>query len=106
MTSRKQPGVAFWATVMFSLPVLYVLSFGPACWMTAQPWHNAIQNDGFDMPPRWMQVYRPFGITPNKGSPPAKIGVSWWATIGVKKTSCAVVPFGFGRHDRVATAPW
>ena len=32
MTSRKKPGVAFWATVAFSLPVLYVLSFGPVCW--------------------------------------------------------------------------
>src|SRR5258708_20426956 len=30
MTSRKKPGLAFWATAVFSLLVLYVLSFGPA----------------------------------------------------------------------------
>jgi hypothetical protein len=29
---RRKPGVAFWATVVLSLPVLYVLSFGPATW--------------------------------------------------------------------------
>jgi hypothetical protein len=26
---RKKPGVAFWTTMVLSLPVLYVLSFGP-----------------------------------------------------------------------------
>jgi len=36
MTSRKKPGVAFWAAVAISLPVLYVLSAGPANWL----WHR------------------------------------------------------------------
>jgi hypothetical protein len=37
MTDRKTPGVAFWATVVaFSAPLLYVLSFGPACWITSR----------------------------------------------------------------------
>jgi hypothetical protein len=104
--SRKHPSATFWATVaVVCLPLLYVLCFGPACWLTAQPWQNVIQNDGFDMPPRWMQIYRPFGIILNKGNSPAKNAVSWWATIGVKRTSCAVVPFGSGRHDRAAAAP-
>jgi hypothetical protein len=31
---RNKPGVAFWATVVVvGLPLLYVLSFGPACWL-------------------------------------------------------------------------
>jgi hypothetical protein len=39
MTSRKKPGVAFWATVaVVVVPLLYVLSFGPACWITDQDW--------------------------------------------------------------------
>ena len=34
--SRKQPGVAFWATVVVVvLLVGYPLSFGPACWITS-----------------------------------------------------------------------
>ena len=32
--SRKKPGWVFWTTVVpVGLPVLYVLSFGPACWL-------------------------------------------------------------------------
>jgi hypothetical protein len=34
---RKKPGVAFWASVaVVCLPLLYVLSFGPACWITSR----------------------------------------------------------------------
>jgi hypothetical protein len=38
MTSdRKKPGVAFWATVVVvCLPIAYVLSFGPACWISSR----------------------------------------------------------------------
>ena len=36
MTSGcKKPGVAFWATVVVAGLVLYVASFGPACWLAA-----------------------------------------------------------------------
>jgi len=34
---RKKPGVAFWLTmVVVVLPVLYVVSFGPASWICLQ----------------------------------------------------------------------
>jgi hypothetical protein len=33
MTDRKKPGVAFWATVAVVAVLLYVASFGPACWI-------------------------------------------------------------------------
>jgi hypothetical protein len=37
MTSdRKTPGVAFWTTIVVVVPVLYVLSFGPACWISSR----------------------------------------------------------------------
>src|SRR5690242_8761314 len=36
MTSRGKPGGAFWATVAIALlPILYVASFGPVCWLAA-----------------------------------------------------------------------
>jgi hypothetical protein len=36
MTDRKQPGVAFWATVAVVVGlVAYPLSFGPACWVSS-----------------------------------------------------------------------
>ena len=104
--SSKPPSAAFWATVVVVVAlILYPLSFGPACWLTAQPWQNAFQNDGFDMPPRWMQINRPFGIILNKGNSPVKTAVKWWATLGVKRTSTAVVPYGSGKRDRAIAAP-
>ena len=33
MTSRKKPGVAFWATVVVVVVLMYPISFGPACWL-------------------------------------------------------------------------
>jgi hypothetical protein len=37
LTTRKKPGVAFWLTIgLIGLPFLYVLSFGPACWLVGQ----------------------------------------------------------------------
>jgi hypothetical protein len=52
MTSdRNKPGVAFWATVVVvALPLIYVLSFGPACWISS---HSGI--GVYALP----KVYRP-----------------------------------------------
>jgi hypothetical protein len=37
MTSRKKPGVAFWAIVgAVVLLLAYPLSFGPACWIASR----------------------------------------------------------------------
>ena len=35
-TPRKKPGFVFWATVVLAVPVLYVLSWGPACWIISR----------------------------------------------------------------------
>jgi hypothetical protein len=42
MTSRKKPGVAFWATVLAVATTAYVLSFGPAVWIA---FHTGIGNN-------------------------------------------------------------
>ncbi len=36
MTDRHRPSVAFWTTVMLASLVLYVLSIGPACWISSR----------------------------------------------------------------------
>jgi hypothetical protein len=37
VTSRKKPGIAFWATVVVvAVLVGYPLSFGPACWIATR----------------------------------------------------------------------
>jgi hypothetical protein len=51
MNDRKQPGMAFWATVVVvGLLIAYPLSFGPACWITSRT----------SLPGDWLLVvYRP-----------------------------------------------
>jgi hypothetical protein len=36
MTDRTKPGVAFWATVVVAVGLLYPISFGPACWLSSR----------------------------------------------------------------------
>jgi DMSO reductase anchor subunit len=53
MTSdRKKPGVAFWATVVLSVVVLYCLSAGPVIWLYS---HGTIP-DWADAPTTWFYV--------------------------------------------------
>ena len=58
MTDRKKPGWAFWTTVAtVAIPLLYVLSFGPACWWFSE--------DDPDLPPGAIvdapEIYWPIG---------------------------------------------
>ena len=39
--SRKKPAVAFWATVVVSIALLYAISFGPAMWLFWSEWTPA-----------------------------------------------------------------
>jgi hypothetical protein len=36
LTSRKKPGVAFWATVVVVTLLVYPLSVGPSCWISSR----------------------------------------------------------------------
>jgi hypothetical protein len=36
ITDRKKPGVAFWASAVVVVLVLYVASLGPVCWLTSR----------------------------------------------------------------------
>jgi hypothetical protein len=81
MTSRKKPGVAFWATVVLVvLLVVYPLSFGPACWISSRIKAHEKFVDGFYQPvlrlasssPAWLRRgalwYSAVGVGPRDGS--------------------------------------
>ena len=52
--------------VLVALPILYVASFGPACWLTAwtppyelNPEYTGSRWSDMPPPPRWMLIFRP-----------------------------------------------
>ena len=89
-TDRKKPGWAFWTTVALSLPVLYVLSFGPACWWFSQigsfPSTSrrlrlaAAPRQYVDLP----HVYWPLGWAANRGEWP-KAMLTWYGGLGLPR---------------------
>jgi hypothetical protein len=96
MTNRKEPGLAFWATVALVVVLLaYPFSFGPACWITAIPYSDFAKMDhqGFSAG-RYhpaMVVYWPLAALASQNG---RIGtiVRWWMRRGVAPEHLAAVP--------------
>ena len=59
--------------VLIGLPVLYVASFGPACWVTS--WTR----QGYEAVP---VVYRPIVWIWNHSPPAVGIALDWYARVG------------------------
>jgi hypothetical protein len=73
MTSRKKPGVAFWATVGLVVIVLYVLSFGPACWLA----FNVLPESMF---PAFEVLYAPLDTCADL-TEPTKKALRWYTDL-------------------------
>lgn len=69
MADRKKPGWLFWATVVLvGVPLLYVMSFGPACWIVSRS----------SLPAETINTgYRPV-IWAWERSPDPVVRVIWW----------------------------
>jgi hypothetical protein len=76
-TSRAKPGMAFWATVVLVVvPLLYVLSFGPACWLLgSSPSRFAVAD-----------AYAPLVMLSQRGTV-----LHWFATIGTDENALALM---------------
>ena len=76
MTDRKQPGVAFWATVVVvAVLVAYPLSIGPAIWLRDQEWAPDWTFDAY----RW--IYAPIISVCNDGPKPFDDAMNWYANL-------------------------
>jgi hypothetical protein len=99
LDDRKKPGWAFWTTVVVaSLPLLYVASFGPACWLWSGtaiyfPRDN-ISVGAPDVLPRAATIYWPMGWLVKNG--PSGIGrvIKWYARLRIDDIRLPTDPSG------------
>ena len=76
MTSRKKPGVAFWATVVVVVVlVAYPLSFGPAMWFTVRSGDSVRYACGVVYAPMfWLDEHAPV---------PVQATIRWYSDLWV-----------------------
>ena len=84
---QKNPVWPWFLVLMIGLPLLYVGSFGPACWLTSQAsgWSKL-------QPHPAMIVYFPLGAVASRPETVYGRSLRWWMTLGVKRGHAAVVP--------------
>jgi hypothetical protein len=86
MTSRKKPGVAFWATVALAIVLAYPLSFGPACWIGSR---IDVTDTGR---PILMYVYYPLLIAAADAPEWVRVPLVWWKDVGKRPTEIMIMP--------------
>ena len=81
MTDRNKPGLAFWATVVSIVALLYPLSFGPMVWL----------EDSGSLPRGSREtiyhVYGPLVDCALDRKHPIAQGLLWWAVLGCDNRS-------------------
>lgn len=75
--------------ILAAMPLFYVISFGPACWITAQV--DVGGWNGCD-PHRAMIVYWPLGSMASNSDSRLGQSLRWWMMLGVKKGYSAAAP--------------
>src|SRR5579871_4177494 len=90
MTSRKKPGVAFWATVaLVVVLVSYLLSFGPICRVIERRFY---QQD-VPMLPDWAwHMYSPLGSLACNGPKFARVPFVWYLSLWTNRDDIFPVP--------------
>jgi len=87
--NRRERWAKWTLTTVISLPVLYVASFGPACWLTSQ-----MDSGGWMIPNPALRIYWPLGRIADKEHSDSRCGqwLRWWMTVGLTDGRYAVVP--------------
>lgn len=91
---HRKSSVGFWAAAILSLPVLYVGSFGPACWWAA---HSHARSDSGT--PFWV-IYWPLGQVMRKEVPGASRKLGEYGILRMRPGGEILVP-SCPPHDRI-----
>jgi hypothetical protein len=87
MSEERRPLWPWIVALLIGLPVLYVVSFGPACWLTSQRYGwSKLQ------PHRAMIIYYPLGALAAKRDTIHSRCLCWWMTLAIPRAYAAVVP--------------
>ena len=85
MSDDRKPLWPWLAALLLGLPVLYVASFGPACWVSARV---PALHSGFD------QVYWPLGWMAVRGPYIVRRAIWSYASIGLPTDAVVSLPIG------------
>ena len=75
MTDKLKPQCPWIVALLIGLPVVYIASFGPACWWLSRD----VTSGGYRRAPA---VYLPFGWAARRGPEPIQKVIAWYATRG------------------------
>lgn len=84
--SKRQNWTLRLAATLIALPVLYVVTFGPACWIAAAP-----RTPGQSIRP-WMRAWFPVGAAIDRTQTQDHSLIRWWITCGARKGGRILVP--------------
>ena len=97
---RKKPLWPWFVVLLIGLPVLYVASFGPACWIASQkpPVGSGGVSGWAIIVPELPKVYRPIGWACKKCPNTVSPLVTWYARIGMPERRSVILRLSDG-HD-------
>lgn len=82
---RRKPGWAYWLTVaLVASPMLYVASFGPACWIAARTGVNESRLFTAPYTPLWWAINRRIAVV----AP----GLTLYAVVGLPHGGKVMIP--------------
>jgi len=94
--NRRERWAKWTLAAVVGLPALYVASFGPACWMTAQTWNHS----GAPSRQRGMSIYFPLGAIAFESRTKSGACLSWWIQAGLPSAEhLAVVPMNIDETE-------
>ena len=94
---RPRPLWPLLTAALIGLPMLYVASFGPACWLTAHTAPYGFRPSG---PPGLMRIYWPLGAAYDRKF--AADAIRWWARLGAPAAHWIELPMDATGYERVA----